>query len=408
MFLFRRALPVVLILALGLMLASCQEDTSGKNSEQAIFGSNGQDISEVIALVGDITITQSDLDFHFDELLPRLQKKYTGGGGQEMLLKDMIDQTLLVLGAREMGLQNREDVARTLISQQRTTMVDAMNNIGVIEGNEPTETDFRAFFNDNRKEFKQVAMIRVRHVECMTEEDANTVYELISKNTSGYNFMKVAAEYSVNKASLASNCDLGWFNRNGIVPLVERGNEFIKLSFDMPKGLNKPIFVVDRWHVVEVTERMEERMMTFNEALSLVKNAMMPGYYDGLIKDYLLSARDTYAVSRYGKYTPGEGLTPDLIMARASQADDPGVKIDYYRMLYIDYPDSERADDALFMCAMICLDNYHDRRLADRYLKIMIKEYPESEMYDDALFLKENLYIPEAFSPTSIEQLRGK
>ncbi len=97
-----------------------------------------------------------------------------------------------------------------------------------------------------------------------------------------------------------------------------------------------------------------------------------------------------------------------MILERAALAEDPGVKIDYYRLIYTDYPESDRADDALFMCALISMDTYMDNRTAQRYLNILIKDYPESELREDVSFLKKNMYNSEKMNPTSIEDLRKK
>ncbi len=409
MVIIRRTLPVVLILALGLLLASCQErNAASNNGIFPIFGNGGQDISEVIATVGDISITQQQLDLHYDELVPRLQNKYNGPEGRQLLLKDMVDQTLLVLGAQDKGLENRDEVARTLITQRRAAMTAAMRNIGVPEGNDPTEDDFQAFFADNRKEFMQEGMVHARHIECLTLQEAEQAYQLLKDDYSAYNFMKVASDFSVNRVSLADNAELGWYNRSGVVPMIKDSKTFIALTFDLPLGLSRPIQVADRWHVVEILDRTPGRPMTYSEARTLVQDLMMPGYFDGLVKDYLRSARKTYPVSLLGTFTPGQGVEPDVLMSRAAMVSDPGVKIDYYRMIYTDFPESERADDALFMCALVCMDTWQDRRLAKRYLNILIEEYPESDMFEDAVFLRDNLYNPKALNPESIEQLRGK
>ncbi len=409
MIIIRRALPVILVLVLGLFLTSCQEDgASSKNSLFPIYGNGGQDISEVIATVGDISITQQQLDMHYDELVPRLKSKYDGPAGQQLLLKEMVDETLLILGAQEMGLEKRSEVARTLISQRRTAMTSAMRNIGVPEGNDPTEDELQAFFNDNRKEFMQEGLVQARHIECLTLQEAEKAYQMLKDDFSAYNFLKVAKDFSVNSLSLADDTELGWYNRSGVVPLIKDSRSFIDQTFDMPLGLNRPIQVSDRWHVVEILNRKPARPMTYGEARDIVRNTMLPGYFDGMVKDYLLAARQTYPVSLMGQFTPGQGLNPDTLMERATLVEDPGVKVDYYRLIYTDFPESERADDALFMCALVCMDSWHDRRLAKRYLNILIDEYPESELIEDAVFLRDNLYNPKAMNPQSIEELRNQ
>ncbi len=73
-------------------------------------------------------------------------------------------------------------------------------------------------------------------------------------------------------------------------------------------------------------------------------------------------------------------------------------------MIHTDYPESDRADDALFMAATIALDTWVDVKVAERYLRILLQDYPDSELAEDAKFLKDNLYNPEVLNPKSMEE----
>ncbi len=409
MFFSRRILPIVLIFALGLLSTGCQEKTTeSQDGIFPIFGGRATDTSPVIARVADVEITQQDLDYRFDELVPKMQRHYKGEEGKQLLLKEMIDEVLLVKGAMERKLQNREEVARTLVTQRRVTMVSAMKNLGIPEKNVPTEDELQSFFKDNRKEFMQLALIHARHIECLSFDKAQEAYELLKEDHSPFNFMKVAGEFSVNKKTLARDADLGWFNKTGMVADILGSNEFIEKTADLPVGLHAPIQVGERWHVVQILARHEERPMTYNEARDLVKSTMLPAYYDGKIKDFLLAARKTTPVEMLGVYAPGKGLSPEELMKRASAVVDPFVKLNYYRMIYSDFPTSDKADDALFMCTLVSMDTWQDRRMAERYLKLLIEEYPDSELHDDAIFLRDNMYKPGGMNPASIEELRKK
>ncbi len=404
--LIRRSLPVVLILALGLLLASCQEKGGGSTQIFPVFGDGTSDESPVIATVGDIKITQKDLDLHLEELVPRVKRRYEGKEGQQLLLKEMVDEVLFVLGAEEKNLITRPEVIQKMNSYHREVMVRAMKSLGIKEGVEPTDEELRAFFQDNRKEFKQMGRVRARHVECLTFEKADEAYQLLKIDGSPANFMKVAAEYSINSKTLAQDAETGWYNKTGIIPFIVNGRVFIDKTFDLEMGLHAPIQVEDRWHVVEILERKLGRTMTYNEAQKIVKDTMLPGYYDGLVKDYLLEARETYPVVRFGKFAPGQGLDAKSIFEKASLVSDPLEKMDFYRMIYTDYPESDKADDALFMCALVSMDTYMDNRTAMRYLNLLIKRYPESDLREDVAFLKKNMYNPDKMNPQSIDDLR--
>lgn len=404
----RRVVPLMLIISLGLLLASCQsEEKSADNFQwKPLFGNGLHDSSPVIAQVGDIEITQLDLDMRYDELPPKLKNKYAGEEGQRLLLKDMVEQTLMVLGAVELGLHNDSNVARTLISQRRSTMDLAMRNLGLYESQKPTQDEVKDFFDKNRAMFRQEGMSLAQHVECLNQADAEQAYERLLMDGLENNFAHVVRDFSKNIETGKDGGQMGWFNKGGFIPFINNSVEFTNIAADLEIGLHPPFRIGDRWHVVEILKKEHGRPMTFKEAESQVLGAMLPGHQDALVKDYLLSARVKHPVAMMGRFAPGQGMSPESLFARGMAIADPQAKLDVFALVYTDFPESDKADDALFMSAMVAMDTWQDRRVAERYLRQMLEDYPDSELAEDAQFLKENMYNPKALNPSSIEELR--
>lgn len=407
----RRIVTVILFGALALALAACNETGGNQASEYRIewrplFGDFTNDTSEVVARVGDIELTQRMIELYIDELPPRLKSQYTGPDGQRLALKRMIDQTLMVTSAMEIRLYNDQDVARQLISQRRNTLDYAMRNYGLLRGKEPTEEELRKYFEDNRDKYRQAGNVMTRHVECLTRADAELAYKRLMTGEYENNFLHVVADMSVNEETKKEGGNTGWFTKGGFIPYIRDSEEYADKVFDLEIGLHPPIQVADRWHVVEVTHRENSRPQTYAEARETVRTDMMPAWQDAIIKDYLLEARTKYGVEMLGQYAPGQGATPAELFNRALAVRDPQQKIDLLNMIYTDYPQSDKADDALFMMANVSLDHWQDVRVAERYLRMLLEEYPDSELREDATFLRENLYNPRKLNPQSIEDLK--
>jgi peptidyl-prolyl cis-trans isomerase C len=406
----RRLSSLLLLLSAGLLLASCQGGESGKDSFQwkPLFGNGLHDSSPVIATVGDLKITQLDLDLRYDELPPKLKGNYQGEEGKRLLLKEMVDQALMVMGAVEMGLYNDTDVARTLISQRRSILDNAMRQYGLLRGNLPDEDDIRDYFDKNRQQFRQEGMAKARHVECLSKDEADLAYARLLQGGVDNDFNHVVKDYSRNIESAKNGGDVGWFNQGGVVPFVPSSIEFTRIAYDLKLGLHPPFRVADRWHVVEILRKEPGRPMTFGEARDMVLNSMLPGHQDRIIKDYLQDARQKHTVTFEGTFAPGRGISPETLFARGMALAEPQKKLDMFTLVFTDFPASDKADDALFMSAMVALDSWQDRRVAERYLNRLVNEYPDSELLEDAQFLRDNLYNPKALNPSSIEELRNK
>ena len=66
---FARFMLLVTLLVGGVLLASCQGDTSSSDIEWLpLYGDGMSDSSPVIARIEDVEITQHQLDLYFDEL----------------------------------------------------------------------------------------------------------------------------------------------------------------------------------------------------------------------------------------------------------------------------------------------------------------------------------------------------
>lgn len=407
----KAVLRLSLILSIGaglFLLASCQKGTETPENFQwqPLFGNGLHDSSPVVATVGDLKITQLDLDLRYDELPPKLKRNYQGEEGQRLLLKEMVEQSLMVMGAVETGLYNDEAVARTLISQRRNTLDSAMRNIGLLKDNQPSEEEIRDFFDKNREQFRQEAMTMARHVECLTKAAADQAYSRLMKGGLENDFAHVVHDFSKNLETGKNSGELGWFNKGGFVPFIANSDQFTDIAADLERGLHPPFRVGDRWHVVEIINKEYGRPMTYKEAREQVVKAMMPGHQDKIIKDYLREARQRHQVTLQGTFAPGKGMSPETIFARGMALADPQAKLDMFALVVTDFPDNEKADDALFMSAMVALDTWQDRRVAEGFLTRLLEEYPDSELAEDARFLRENLYNPKALSPSSIEELR--
>lgn len=413
-----RPLIVLLLILSGLaLLAGCQTETTtedvvenrslGRNFQWLpMFGDGANDATEVIAKVGDIEITSRDLKLYLDELPSTQQSRYIGSDGERLLLKRMVEYSILVQSAVERKLYNDPDVARTIIAQRRNALQSAMVNVGLLRDAKPSEEEIREYFMNHRGNFRQLGAVNARHIECRTKAEAEKAYQRLIEGGKGNDWVSVMVETTVNQESKGLDGSTGWFNQGSVIPFIMGSQKFSNRAYGLDLGLHPPFMISDRWHVVEILGRENERPMTFSEARGQAETQMMPAWQDGLVRDYLLEARETYPVQRMGRFSPGQGMTVEELFAQANAVADGERKIALLNLIHTDYPESDRADDALFMAALAALDTWQDVRVAQRYLRVLLEEYPDSDLREDAEFLRDNIYNPEVLNPKSIEDLR--
>lgn len=405
-----RVKPLLLVLAAAAAVfasAGCQQEQTGASfGWKPLFGDLAKDTSPVIAEVGEITITQADLEQFIDEQPDRVKGEYAGPEGERLALKRMVDSALLVMGAVERKLYNDQTVARTLVANRRVTLEKAMRQYGLLKDAVPSEAEMREYYEKNLGRYKQVGLVRVRHIECRDKAAADQAYRRLQSKDPKDSWVYVCADFSQNEKTRKIEGDAGWMSSGSIVPLIENGVEFSKAVYDLPIGVSPPLQVAGRWHVVEVTHREFERNSSFEEVKDTIKTEMLPGYQDAVIKDYLKEARAKHGVKYTGRFTPGQGMTPQQLFERAMFNQDITRRIDILLLIAQDFPDSDRADDALFMAANTAIENFADPSVGGRMLESLVELYPQSEFVDDANFILENLHNPKFQQPTSIEDIR--
>lgn len=405
-----RVKPLLLLLAATaavLASAGCQQEQTGAGfGWKPLFGDLAKDTSPVIAEVGEITITQADLEQFIDEQPERAKGEFAGPEGERLALKRMVDSALLVMGAVERKLYNDQTVARTLVANRRVTLEKAMRQYGLLKDAAPSEAEMREYYEKNLGRYKQVGMVRVRHIECKDKAAADQAYRRLQSKDPKDSWVYVCADFSQNEKTRKIEGDAGWMSSGSIVPLIDNGVEFSKAVYDLPIGVSPPLQVAGRWHVVEVTHREFERNSSFDEVKDTIKTEMLPGFQDAVIKDYLKEARAKHGVKYTGRFTPGQGMTPQQLFERAMFNQDITRRIDILLLIAQDFPESDRADDALFMAANTAIENYADPSVGGRILESLVDLYPQSEFVDDANFILENLYNPKFQQPTSIEDIR--
>jgi len=397
-----RLLPLVAILTIGLTVVGC--NTSQETvSNDALFGDGTLDGSRVLAEVNGLKITEAQLDLRYDELSREDQNRFKGEDGRRVFLRQMIDEVLRVREAEERKLNRDPIVARVLIAQRRGAMDRALL-ADLTKGQDPDIDQVRDYFNDHRDTYVRLGAINASHIECLTRADAMKAYQEITVDKRPFAY--VVHDYTKNDKSIVEGGDLGWFNKGGFIPLVTDSRVFSEAIWDLEVGVNEPIEIDGRWHVVKIHERKYQRKQTLEEAYDRVVSDMLGEFHQDIVEQWLRDARKSADLTFYGEYRPGHGKSAKELLERAFYSNDPQQKLDLLGLLVDDYPDSEQADDALFMAGNVALDTWGDRRQASLFFSELIRRYPDSDYVEDCQYILDHMSDPDFVNPQSIEDLR--
>lgn len=411
---FQRILPYVgmtlMLSGAALNLGACAPEEQ-QNADQVlcndeVFGNSFEDLSPVICRVGDLEITQNDLDLRYEELPRNMKARFSGKDWEKRFLRYMVDEAIMYKAALERRIYLNPEVAQHLISQRRSVLKSALRDLDLIKDVKPTDEQIRNYYDLNREQFTKLGAMNARHIACQSEMHALEAYDRIRQGGSLGHFARVVADYSTNFESAKAAGDLGWFNRGGFIPALPYGKQFSEMIWDWDIGLHEPVEIGGEWHVIEILARDYERPLTLEEARDRIIMDLTPRIQEEAVEAFLRDAQQATAIEYFGAYRPGEGLDPKELFERAWYAKTPEQQIDLYKILIEDFPDSDLKDDALFMLANVYLDNWSDIPYASRYLNQLMREHPESELYEQAEYILTNMGKKDFRMPQSIEELR--
>ncbi len=391
-----------------LLLAGCNgKDDGAEFRVDHYFGNGFKDTTPVVAKVGDVSITERDIELRYQELPQQLKSRFSGPEWKQMLLHYMIQEALLAQQAVADKVYLDPRVAQQLISLRRSTLIDGYRDMKVYKEAEPTEDQVIAYYKLHQDELKALPAVKARHIQCNTEEEARKAYDqLMHGKGRDAKFPYVVAIYSRNETTAKRAGDLGWFNRGGFIDGIPYYAKFTDTVFDWPVGIHEPVKIGTDWHVVEILQKRPERPLTLDEARDQIVQKLKPQLQRQKLEETLAQLRRQYGVTYFGEYRPGKGIGPEALIKRAMLTRDPDKAEALYDMVAEDFPETEYAPMALFMKANLVIDYYGDTNRAKGYLRRMLREYPDTNLRDQAEFMLEHMDELDFHSPTSIEELR--
>ncbi|MBV8869788.1 MAG: peptidylprolyl isomerase [Acetobacteraceae bacterium] len=217
----------------------------------------------VLARVGDQEIRLSDLRSAAATLPPNL-RSMPEQVLYPMLLDRMIDQDALVAEARRTGLDKDPEVKRQVQMAEDSALQRAL----LMKEVQPQVTDqaVRARYEKDTANKPGAEEVHAKHILVDSEAQAKDIIAQLQK---GADFDALAKQYSKDKGAGGGD-DLGFFKKEDMVP------EFAAAAFALQPGqtTQTPVHTQFGWHVIEVTERRQDKPPSFADAKNELRQRM--------------------------------------------------------------------------------------------------------------------------------------
>ncbi len=259
----------------------------------------GEIIEEIVAKVNSEVITKSELERAKVALRQELQQQFQGqtlqlqaayAEREKDLLRELIDQALLLQRARDMnisvdtevikrldrirkdmGLNTLDDLERAIAAQGasfedfKTSIKNNLMTQQVI-GREVgsrlqiTQERIKKFYEENKQKLERPEQVRIREILVSTEGKEGAGLEAAEKKTKevlekirkGGNFAELAQQYSDGSTAKSAGGDIGYFRRGQMAKEIEN------VAFSLKKGeVSEPIRTRFGLLLIKVEEKDE-------------------------------------------------------------------------------------------------------------------------------------------------------
>lgn len=291
---------------------------------------NGVVVEDVIARVNDQIINRSDMERSEQQLAQENQQNQASPDDaaerQKNLLRDMIDQQLLLSRAKELGLNADAEVIRRLDEIRKQNHLDSMEDLeraarqqGVsfedfkanIRNNILTQQVVRdevgrhiqmtqgleqAYYDAHKNEYAQPEQVRLSEILVPTPADASEAVvaqaqakadDIAAKIKAGGNFEELAKANSGGPTA-SQGGDLGLFKRGGQLAKVLEDK-----TFALPAGgVTDPIRTRQGFVILKVTEHQQAGVPSLKDIEPQIQEAMYMQQMQPALRAYLTKLRE--------------------------------------------------------------------------------------------------------------------
>lgn len=218
-------------------------------------------MSNVLAKVNGKEITTQDKENLLKSLGPQRAAQFKGEKGDQMLLKELINQELFYFDAKDSDLEET-DIFKKEIEKAKENILKQLNIQNTLKDVNVTEEEAKKFFEENQDKFQKGEQVEAKHI-LVKEEDK--IKEIASELNEGLDFSEAAKKYSTCP-SKEKGGSLGSFERGKMVP------EFEDVAFGLDiDEVSEPVKTQFGYHIIKVTGKSEASENSFEE----VKNKIM-------------------------------------------------------------------------------------------------------------------------------------
>lgn len=313
------------------VLAAASLVACGQPAQEKTEAPAQKKTGDVVASLGDVTITVDELKAKMDEQAPFIRARYDTAERKREFLDNLIRFELLAQEAKKRGYENDPEVQtamkKTMVQKLMRAEFDDAKDAGEIP-----ETELRAFYDSNITDYVKPERARVSHVffaagkqdpnRAKVRTEANKALAAMKAKDADKNaFAELAKTRSDDDASKRAGGDLSFKTKEELT--AAWGAEVTKAAFDL-KEIGDVATVVETekgFHLVKLTGRQNALDRPFDSVKNQIQSRLsreqrtkaFDSFVDGLKQNAKVEVNDELLASIQVNTEGAPQLPPGLM-----------------------------------------------------------------------------------------------
>ncbi len=362
----------------------------GQPTKRARPAKGGAD--SVLVRIGREAITSGMVQRRVEELPEHVRPQFTTPEGRQRLIDRMVEEKVWLLTALKHGIGARPEIQRQIEQQRRDLLIRTYINELMATASAPSDSEAKAYYDEHVADYKTPAAVTISHIQLKTEAEAKRVRQWAR---AGQDWSKLVARYSADTLTRNHGGTLGPTTREGVLGSLGKQAALAESAFALGEGKIGGPFKTERgWHVVKVDALKPEGVRSFDQVRGSILRQLSSKRSQDFYQVQLTTAKEALGVradsSAIQKFVSLKKTAREMFN-EAQAAGAPAARIEAYRKLLQEYPDSEVTPQAAFMIGFIQSEEIKDYEAAEQSFRELLAKYPRSELAASARWMMEHM-----------------
>ena len=363
--------------------SSKKSTKSSKSAKPAVPDSN-----EVLVRVGKDVIRRSDVQRRIDALPEQFRANYSTPEGRQQLLDRMVEEKIWLVRATQEGVPARPQVQQQIDQQRRDLVIRTYLNDLMATNPAVSDSEAKVYYDEHVAEYRVPATINARHIQTKTEADAKKALQAARK---GQDWATLVKKMTTDTLTKSNGGNLGTITKGGSFGSLGMQPVMADSAFAQKDGAIIGPFKTDHgWQVLRIDSVKPESVRPFDQVKPLIARQLGQQRQQDFYKLQLDEARkslgvtpDSAAIKRF----VSQKKTAREMFNEAQALGPPDQRIEAYKKMLAEYPQSEVSPQAQFMIGFIYSEELKDYDHAEEAFKTLLARYPNAELAPSAQWM---------------------